>query len=466
MVLRPDEIAEIAASAANPGATIAIVTQTVRKDLRFAKTEVTTNSDTRSREVTILAFCEVAGGMATASITHRCSTRPELTDLIDHAHETAAQLPASIDSFPLITNHPYVSDERGVLEFASDAVMTGSAHIPTGELGAMFRAARAQEIQLFGYGEVVLEHTLMSSTTGLMRSGFNSHGRFEVTAKSGDGKRSSWWGYSAPDLTDIPASTGWEKLQVNLAKQERSVNIKPGRHTVILSESAVGDLMVDLWWHAQAPDAFDGRSVFSDTHGGTLLGAVVADERVSLQSNPDHPIVPASPLHTVTTSSPHASVFDNGAHLNSQHWIKTGRLESLMCSRAFAAGHGIAFSGSADTLALSVDGGTGNLADVISRTDDGLLITCLWYNRVVDPRTLLLTGLTRDGVYLIKDGEVIGSVGNFRFNDSPLGILNRIVDAGKTVRCLPREMGDYAPRVAMPPLVIEDFNLSTSSEAI
>jgi predicted Zn-dependent protease len=466
MTLRPDEIAEIAASAPNPGATIAIVTQTIRKDLRFARTEVTTNSDTRAREATIIAFREVPGGIATASITHRCTTRLELTEMINQAHHTASQLPASIDAYPLIEIAPRRSAEDNALNVAVEDFVVDAAHIPTDELGAMFRSARGRNIQLFGYGEVVFERTLMSSTTGLMRSGFSSHGRFEVTAKSGDGGRSSWWGYSGADLTDIPASTGWQKLQVDLAKQERSVGVKPGRHNVILSESAVGDLMVDLWWHAQAPDAFDGRSVFSGPHGGTLLGTVVADPRISLRSDPHHPIVPASPLHTVTSSSPHASVFDNGAGLEAQDWIKAGCLESLMCSRAFAADRGIPFSASADTLALSVDGGAGDLSDIVSRTEDGLLITCLWYNRIVDPRTLLLTGLTRDGVYLVKDGEVLGSVGNFRFNDSPLGILNRVIDAGETVRCLPREMGDYAPRVAMPALVVEDFNLSTSSEAI
>jgi predicted Zn-dependent protease len=264
----------------------------------------------------------------------------------------------------------------------------------------------------------------------------------------------------------MPITNGWEKLQNNLAQQSKNFSIDPGRHNVILSESAIGDLMVDLWWHAQAPDAFDGRSVFSASDGSTRIGSMVADARVSLHSDPFHPIVPASPLHTVTSSSPYASVFDNGELLQSQRWIESGRLQSLMCSRAFAAEHDIAFSASADTLALSVEGGDGTLDDVVSRTDHGLLITCLWYNRLVDPRTLLLTGLTRDGVYLVREGEIVGSVGNFRFNDSPLAILNRIIDAGTTTRCLPREMGDYAPRVAMPPLVVENFNLSSASAAV
>ncbi len=92
-------------------------------------------------------------------------------------------------------------------------------------------------------------------------------------------------------------------------------------------------------------------------------------------------------------------------------------------------------------------------------------MTCLWYNRVVDPQTLLLTGLTRDGVYVVKGGEVVGAATNFRFNDSPVAVLGRIEDAGVTTPTLAREMGDYFNRAAMPPLLVKDFNFSTVSQA-
>ena len=98
-------------------------------------------------------------------------------------------------------------------------------------------------------------------------------------------------------------------------------------------------------------------------------------------------------------------------------------------------------------------------------TERGLLLTCLWYIREVDPPTLLLTGLTRDGVYLVEGGEVIGAVNNFRFNESPVDLLGRLGEAGRTERCLPREWSDYFTRAAMPPLRIPDFNMSTVSQA-
>ncbi len=105
------------------------------------------------------------------------------------------------------------------------------------------------------------------------------------------------------------------------------------------------------------------------------------------------------------------------------------------------------------------------LEEMIARTERGLLVTCLWYIREVDPATLLLTGLTRDGVYLVENGEVVGAVNNFRFNESPVDLLGRITEVGRTERCLPREWGDWFTRAAMPPVRVADFNMSSVSQA-
>jgi predicted Zn-dependent protease len=117
-----------------------------------------------------------------------------------------------------------------------------------------------------------------------------------------------------------------------------------------------------------------------------------------------------------------------------------------------------------DNLIMSAESGT-SLESMIASTKRGLLVTCLWYIREVDPQTLLLTGLTRDGVYLVEEGEVVGAVNNFRFNESPVGMLSRLAEAGATEATLPREWGDYFTRAAMPPLRIEAFNMSSVSQA-
>ena len=116
-------------------------------------------------------------------------------------------------------------------------------------------------------------------------------------------------------------------------------------------------------------------------------------------------------------------------------------------------------------LILESAGAGASLDELIAGTRRGLLVTCLWYVREVDPQTLLLTGLTRDGVYLVEDGEVTGAVNNFRFNESPVGLLRRLAEVGGTVPALPREWSDYFTRSAMPPARFEDFNMSSVSQA-
>ena len=147
-------------------------------------------------------------------------------------------------------------------------------------------------------------------------------------------------------------------------------------------------------------------------------------------------------------------------------WIRGGKLENLMTSRYTADLIGApAATPDIENYVISVDGATGSTDDLVAGLGNGLLLTCLWYIRMVDPQTLLLTGLTRDGVYLVENGEVTGAVNNFRFNESPVDLLARFTTAGATVPSFSREWGDYFSRTATPPLLIPDFNMSSVSQA-
>jgi predicted Zn-dependent protease len=157
------------------------------------------------------------------------------------------------------------------------------------------------------------------------------------------------------------------------------------------------------------------------------------------------------------------SVFDNGMDIERVDWIRDGTINALAYPRATAAEFGVPVAVPADNMLMT--GGTDSLADMVSGTERGLLLTTLWYIRVVDPTVLLLTGLTRDGVYLIEDGKVTAAVNNFRFNESPLDLLRRVSEAGASQVTLPREWGDWATRAAMPPLRIPDFHMSSVSKA-
>ena len=223
----------------------------------------------------------------------------------------------------------------------------------------------------------------------------------------------------------------------------------------------------DRLWRAyrRGRDAHEGQTVFSRARGGTRVGDRVAQPGVRVFSDPMHPGLECAPFVVASSSSSEASVFDNGLPLTRTDWVAGGRLEALLQTRRSAALTDLAVTPGIDNLVVEVDGTVGDLDALVAGTDDGLLLTCLWYIREVDPQTLLLTGLTRDGVYRVEGGEVTGAVNNFRFNERPLGLLERFVGATETVPSFSREWGDYFPRTATPALLVPDFHMSSVSPA-
>jgi predicted Zn-dependent protease len=424
--------------------------------MRWARSTLTTNGESTSTSLTVICFDgpRYASGSITSPDT---AAADELVRRLDA--ECAHALPAA-DALALVAGTSTGSDRT----WSEPAPLTDGAafaHIAP-QLGDWFGDGR---IEHFGYAEHGWTTTWLANSSGVRLRHHEPHARFEATAKSHDRTRSAWWGASLDDFGGLDLEPGRADLARALAWQAHTVETPPGRHEVVLSSSATGDLMVDLWWSCVGQDAIEGRNVFSAADGGVRIGEQVTDRRVTLSSNPHDPVVPACPFAVVPASSPVASVFDNGTPLGAVDWIRSGVLTSLAGPRATAGQTGLPLVLSPATVRLDADG-VGSLDDLVANVTEGLLVTCLWYNRLVDPQTLLLTGLTRDGVYVIRDGEVIGAAGNFRFNDSPLGLLNRIRAASGSERTQPREFGDYVHRVAMPALHVSDFNLSTTSDAL
>jgi predicted Zn-dependent protease len=233
----------------------------------------------------------------------------------------------------------------------------------------------------------------------------------------------------------------------------------------MLAPGAMADLFVYLYWSAGAKDALDGRTVFSKPGGGTRVGERLTSLPVTLRSDPGAPGLRCAPFVIARTSGRETSVFDNGLAIPPVAWLRDGVLTALAQTRWTAGVSGLPATPNTDNLILESAEGKGSLDDLIAGTRRGLVVTCLWYIREVDPQTLLLTGLTRDGVYLVENGEVTGVVNNFRFNESPVGLLGRLAEMGGTVPALAREWGDYFSRSAMPPARFEDFNMSSVSQA-
>jgi predicted Zn-dependent protease len=287
----------------------------------------------------------------------------------------------------------------------------------------------------------------------------------ELVARSADGTRSVWSGAGTAAFDDIDVHAFEERLARRLAWAETAIELPAGRYEVLLPPDASADLMVAMSEAMSGRDAEEGRSPFSSPGGGTKIGEQLCPLPFELRGDPAQPGLESAPFLVTGASGTDVSVFDNGLPVGRTRWIEGGRLRRLRYHRAGAARSGVEASPPVGNLTLALPDATASLDEMIARTERGLLLTCLWYIREVDPVTLLLTGLTRDGVYLVEHGEVVGAVNNFRFNESPLDVLARTTEAGGSVRALSREWGEWMNRTAMPPLRVADFNMSSVSPA-
>ncbi|HEX2064824.1 MAG TPA: metallopeptidase TldD-related protein, partial [Acidimicrobiales bacterium] len=216
---------------------------------------------------------------------------------------------------------------------------------------------------------------------------------------------------------------------------------------------------------ASARDADEGRTVFSKAGGGNRIGERLFGEDVTLYSDPLEPGLEVMPFSLSVASSSYASLFDSGLDTGRTEWVEDGVLRHLITTRHWAARSGATATPYVGNMIFAAESGP-TLEDMIASTERALLVTCVWYIREVDPQTLLLTGLTRDGVFLVEDGKVKGAVNNFRYNMSPVHMLAQASEVGRAERTLPREFGDWFSFVKTPPLRVDDFNMSSVSQAV
>jgi predicted Zn-dependent protease len=288
-------------------------------------------------------------------------------------------------------------------------------------------------------------------------------GRVEMTGKSHARSRSTWDGIETHDFSNVSVANIDKNIRQRLAWQEKKIDLPAGRYDTVLPSGSVADLYVYMMWVSGARDAFEGQSVFSKKGGGTRVGEKLSNVALQLFSDSSHPQLSGAPFVSASASSPFTSVFDNGQKLPRVDWFSDGVLQALVQTRASARLTSLPYTPIGDNLIMNVEGGQGSLEDLVKKVENGLLLTTLWYIRMVDPNSLLLTGLTRDGVYYVKNGEVQGATNNFRWNDSPVSLLSRISHAGTSVWTQPREWAGDVTNMAVPPLVFKDFNMSTVS---
>ncbi len=461
MISAPDLIEKILARATTDDC-IVIVQDKTQANLRWANNTLTTNGVIQERKVTVLAFISTNGSMAAGGVSRTNVNESEIDELLAEATATAKAAGPAEDYAPL-------AKDLTLGNWSADHVPTGPEvfKVFAPELGEMLKRSAAEKIEHFGYAEHTHESYWLGSKGGLRLRHDAPVGRVEMTAKSHERSRSTWEGKETHNFTNISVKDMDASIRQRLEWQARKIDLPAGKYQTLLPSGSVADLYTYMIWVSAARDAFEGQSVFSKKDGGkagaTRIGERLSNVKLNLFSDPRHALLPTVPFLINPVSSPFGSVFDNGQQTARVDWLKDGVLQSLVQTRATAKLTSLPFTPMGYNYIMDVEGGAGSLNDLIAKVENGLLLTTFWYIRMVDPNSLLLTGLTRDGVYHVKNGEVQGATNNFRWNDSPVNALSRIAHAGASEWTQPREWAGDISSMYAPPLIINDFNMSTVS---
>jgi predicted Zn-dependent protease len=467
---RPSEIVERALTLSRGDGCVVILDESSSANLRWAGNALTTNGLVHDRTLTVISTLGGARGTACGVVARGAVGLDDVEALIRQAEAAARSGTPAEDAEPLIPPSGAATTDPPCFEAPAATTsieeLTGFA----AGLREVLAGSAAGGRLCYGFARQDRTSSYLASSTGLRLRHDQPTATLELTVRSADGSASAWDGAAGPALADLDPVAGYRRLEQRLDWSRRTVALPPGRYETLLPPSALADLMIYLYWTAGARDAAEGRTVFSRPGGGTRIGDRLTARSVTLRSDPAEPGLQAAPFLLARSSESQSSVFDNGLPIAATPWIRDGVLTELVSTRHSAGLTGLPIRPPVDNLILQSDEGADRAAppdldQLIERTGRGLLLTCLWYVREVDPTTLLLTGLTRDGVYLVEGGEVVAAVNNFRFNESPVDLLARAVEFGPSERCLGRDFGEYFPRTAMPTVRVPDFNMSSVSEA-
>ncbi len=309
--------------------------------------------------------------------------------------------------------------------------------------GSSIEPAAAKDITAAGFFDDSSGFSAMLNSNGLFAYNKSTDVNFTVTMRSNDGTGSGWVSRDFNDISKFDAAEA-SKVAIDKAIMSKEAKaIEPGKYTVILEPAASVGLLGNMARAFNARTADEGRSFMSKEGGGTKMGEKIVDERINIWSDPLNPEAPASTWN------------GQGQPMKKTTWIENGVVKNLAYSRYWAEQKGkdpVPFPNG-----FIMQGGDASLEDLIKDTKKGILVTRLWYIRTVDPQTLLYTGLTRDGTFYIENGKIKHPVKNFRFNESPIIMLNNLETLGKQVRI----NGNLVPYMK-----VRDFTFTSLSDAV
>lgn len=415
----------------------------VRGNTRFAVNQVSTSGDNFDTSVTIRS----AFGKKSASSTTNDLDDAALRAAVETSERLARLSPENPESMTELEPQQNVesrnwADATAVLDPAGRAAAVQLITEPSKRAG----------LSATGYLEANAGSFAVANSKGLFAYNRQTSVGLTTTVRTPDGSGSGWAGAADDDVGRIDAAALGARAIEKAKLSMNPVAIEPGRYTVVLEPTAVGNLVQLVAFAANARQADEGRSFFTKAGGGNKIGLKVLDERVSISSDP-------------LDSEAYANTFTGeGLPASRTVWIENGVVKNLIYDRFWAQKQGKTATPLSGTLKMS--GGSATTEEMIASTQRGILVTRFWYIRAVDPRTILYTGLTRDGTFLIENGKITRAVKNLRFNESPIFMLNNVETLGRPVRVSASEDGSPGFAIVVPPIKVRDFNFTSLSDAI
>jgi predicted Zn-dependent protease len=405
---------------------------------RFARNEVTSCGDAREDRLSVTV--QLGKRHATASFNQTAAA--SLREVVEHAYRMAKVAPEDPESMPVLGPQKYAA-----VPPAHDAALE--------RLSAMRRAAAvrvalnsAQDgLAVAGFVEHTSGTQFLATSAGARGLHRSTAMRMSATARTSDGTGSGWAAAASHRASEVDPPAIVQRAVDKAVRSKAPRALEPGRYTVVLEPAAVAELISFLQSALGAREADEGRSFFG-APGGNKIGQKLFSECISFRSDPCDLKWPRAPFDA------------DGLALEGTTWIEQGRISALRYTRFWAQKQGKRPTGRHDSFALAP--GEHSAEQLITGVKKGLLVTRFWYSRWLDPQSLLVTGLTRDGLFLIENGQVTSPVNNFRYNESIAHVLKKVDAVGKVLVPLPVWRGT----VIVPAIRAHEFHMASISEAV
>lgn len=410
---------------------------------RFAQNQMSTSGDISNTSLTVTS---VFGRQIASSTTNRFDDE-SLERVVRTSEELARLAPEDPEYLGELGPQDY-PDGNSFYESTAELEPEERAR----SIARVTEQAVAEDLISTGFLVHRSGASSVATSEGLFAYGVDSRVNFTTTVRTPDGTGSGWAGTSVNDWNDLDTGA-LGSIAVQKAIQSREPrDVEPGRWTVVMEPTAVGNMVNLMMNQLGARAADEGRSFFSSPGGGNKIGQQFVDQRVTIHSDPEDPRIYSTPF--------------NGEGLPNRRtvWVEDGVLQQLNYDRYWAEEQGREPTGFPSGWYMA--GGSDTLEEMIASTERGLLLTRFWYIRGVDPRTILYTGLTRDGTFLIENGQITHPVKNLRWNETPIFMLNNVEMIGEPVRISSGESSGLTNAVVVPPLKVRDFAFTSTSDAI